>query len=422
VLCGRPAVFLSCSEKFKEQLAVPIRAALRDLAVYGVIVSDEPLLPRARSDPDGKVNSYLDASDALVALCTPDDELSDGTIQARQNVIDEIQRARSRPGLRDKIQILKAPAVRLPSNIDPTYDALDVDNLSATVEVIVRQLRAWGVLAREPERPRSTSTDQREETAQDYLAQLKVAAKAIHDAAEGRVDLSHAQEELTRLSRPQELLRQAFGDESTVHWVARLNLGMLRRAIAIVGGKRDSSFSVGELVELGVDEPGVHIFERERDAALRTKVPAKAFATQPMYLYTMGEDGAAACASGRTTGAALGGAGPLFQGDGSLTAAFHALGHSGSPTGASSVARPWADFAYVGARSADPRRPPCNRRVARSRRLAATGPSWPGLSGTSSAEPSGQQQRRCRSSSPTGADGVRRDRRGTTTRRVVARA
>ena len=102
-------------------------------------------------DTDGKVNSYLDASDAVVALCTPDEELSDGTIQCRQNIIDEVQRARSRPGLSDRIQILKAPSVRLPSNINPTYEQLDVDDVSAALEVITRQLRAWGVLARSPE-------------------------------------------------------------------------------------------------------------------------------------------------------------------------------------------------------------------------------------------------------------------------------
>lgn len=159
MLDGRPAVFLSCSEGFKERVAWPIRAALQEEGIHGVIVSDEPLLPRASTDPDGKVNSYLDASDAVVALCTPDDELSDGTIQCRQNVIDEIQRARGRPGLSGRIQILKAPSVRLPSNINPTYDRLDVDDLSAAVEVITRQLRAWEVLARSPEPALSVSTE-----------------------------------------------------------------------------------------------------------------------------------------------------------------------------------------------------------------------------------------------------------------------
>jgi hypothetical protein len=69
MLDGRPAVFLSCSEQFKEKVAVPIRAAVEEPGVHGAIVSDEPLLPRARSDPDGEVNSYLDVSDAVTAAC-----------------------------------------------------------------------------------------------------------------------------------------------------------------------------------------------------------------------------------------------------------------------------------------------------------------------------------------------------------------
>lgn len=158
MLDGRPAVFLSCSERYKKIVAWPVRDALRDHRVHGIIVSDEPLLPRTPSDPDSQVNAYLDASDALVALCTPDDRLEDGTVQTRPNIINEIQRALDRPGLRDRIQVLKARDVRLPSNINPTYDALDVADISAAVDRIVPQLRAWGILSREAEPAPAPST------------------------------------------------------------------------------------------------------------------------------------------------------------------------------------------------------------------------------------------------------------------------
>ena len=159
MLDGRPAVFLSCSERFKKTVAWPVREALKEYGVHGVIVSDEPLLPRTPSDPDSQVNAYLDASDALVALCTADDRLDDGTVQCRPNVVNEIQRALDRPGLRDKVQVLKAPHVRIPSNLNPTHDPLDVDDIPAALERIVPQLRTWGVLAREPEPAPAPSTD-----------------------------------------------------------------------------------------------------------------------------------------------------------------------------------------------------------------------------------------------------------------------
>jgi hypothetical protein len=54
--------------------------------VWGVIVSDEPLLPRVEWEPGAKVESYMNASDAVVALCTPDDTLADGTVQTRPNI------------------------------------------------------------------------------------------------------------------------------------------------------------------------------------------------------------------------------------------------------------------------------------------------------------------------------------------------
>jgi hypothetical protein len=180
MLDGRPAVFLSCSERFKKTVAWPVREALKEYGVHGIIVSDEPLLPRTPSDPDAQVNAYLDASDALVALCTADDRLEDGTVQCRPNVVNEIQRALDRPGLRDKVQVLKAPDVRIPSNANPTHDPLDVDDIPA-VQRIVPQLRTWGVLAREPEPAPAPSTDPA--TVDDLIADLGL---GDHDKATRR--------------------------------------------------------------------------------------------------------------------------------------------------------------------------------------------------------------------------------------------
>jgi hypothetical protein len=146
MLNGRPMVFLSCSEKFKAAVALPIRDGLGQHGIHAVVVSEEPMLPRTDWTPNDKVDSYLNASDALVGLCTADDQLSDGTVQCRQNIIDEIERARHRPHLRDKIMVLKAPSVRLPSNINPTYEYLDADQLEKALDLILVQLHTWGVL------------------------------------------------------------------------------------------------------------------------------------------------------------------------------------------------------------------------------------------------------------------------------------
>ena len=100
-----------------------------------------------------RLSPYLRASDAFLALCTPDDTLDNGTVQCRQNIIDEIQRARQNPNLRDKIMVLKASAVRLPSNINPTYENLDPAQLAGAAEPILRQLNVWGVIPGQPRVP-----------------------------------------------------------------------------------------------------------------------------------------------------------------------------------------------------------------------------------------------------------------------------
>jgi hypothetical protein len=156
MLGGQVAVFVSCSEKFKQELAWPVRDALAEHGLRAIIVTDEPPLPGTgeggpgEGGPGGaraaaKLESYLNASSAFVALCTTDYGLSDGTMYTRANIIDEINLAILRPHLRDRAQILKPPEVLLPSSITPTYDRLDIASPANAAAVILKQLEAWGV-------------------------------------------------------------------------------------------------------------------------------------------------------------------------------------------------------------------------------------------------------------------------------------
>jgi hypothetical protein len=65
-----------------------------------VIVADEPHPAGVRPDPSAKVDYFLDQSDAMVALCTPDDQLQDRTVQPRQNIISD-----SNPDRLDAMQL-----------------------------------------------------------------------------------------------------------------------------------------------------------------------------------------------------------------------------------------------------------------------------------------------------------------------------
>jgi hypothetical protein len=152
-------VFLSCSEKFKLQVARPIRDALAAHGVFAVIVSDEPMLPWVPSDPGNKVEAYLNAADAFVALSTPDNHLKGGAVECRQNIIDEIRWAMTKPHLRSRIQVFKEATVELPSNLGITHEPLDVDDIGPVAAMIVRQLRAWDVIGSEPERAPTPSAE-----------------------------------------------------------------------------------------------------------------------------------------------------------------------------------------------------------------------------------------------------------------------
>ena len=166
----------------KEKLARPIRDSLDELGYRAIIVMDEPLL-RGSFDPEGKVDAYLDASDAFVALCTADPRFPGGTAQ---NIIDEIARARSRPGLREVVCILKETTVTLPSNINPVWEPLDRDDPDSALGVICRQLDAWGVVPTVGRSTPAAVSSPPETVLEDLFAGVGL---GDHDKAERRLRL-----------------------------------------------------------------------------------------------------------------------------------------------------------------------------------------------------------------------------------------
>lgn len=139
---GKPAIFLSCSHKHKEQVAWRFRDVLHDVGIFGIVVEDLPR-PGAAWSADEKVDEYLRVSDAFVALCTPDDEHANGTWWPRENIPEEIARARGMAHLQHKVAVLKTADVQLPSNLGPAYDHMDLDDLRPALDALMRQLRVW---------------------------------------------------------------------------------------------------------------------------------------------------------------------------------------------------------------------------------------------------------------------------------------
>lgn len=146
MIAGKPAVFISCSERFRETVADAFKRRLEQFGVHAVIVSEEPRRSGRGWEPENKVESFLRSCEAFVALVTPDDELADGSFTPRPNVVDEVARARSDPRLDRHMIIVKAPSVRPWSNINPTYDRLDIDDLEPAITLTIDQLRAWEIV------------------------------------------------------------------------------------------------------------------------------------------------------------------------------------------------------------------------------------------------------------------------------------
>lgn len=173
-------MFLSCMDAYKEQFAAPIRDQLNELGYNAVIVQDEPLL-RGSFDPESKVDKYIEAADAFIALCTHDDRNPGKTAQ---NIIDEIGRARAHPKLREVVCVLKEPQVSLPSNIYPVWEPIDHDRPDAALILIRRQLNAWDITPTTP----SASPTPTEPLPDQFLQRLfHRVGIGDHEIAEGRL-------------------------------------------------------------------------------------------------------------------------------------------------------------------------------------------------------------------------------------------
>jgi len=134
------AVFLSCSHTFKEKVAYRFREVLEapGIDMIGIIVEDIPKLGAAWT-ADDKVEGWLDVSDAFVALMT-----QDGTVTTRQNIVDEMARARYKGNIGGRVMIIRDERVQIPSNIAPIWCSLDVANPNKAISDLLKQLRTWG--------------------------------------------------------------------------------------------------------------------------------------------------------------------------------------------------------------------------------------------------------------------------------------
>jgi predicted nucleotide-binding protein len=118
-----------------------IELFLRDLGIEPLIVKDQASQDKTVDD---KINFYLNQADCVVILATGDD-LIDGKMHPRQNVIHEI--GLSQTNHAGKIIYLLEEGAEFPSNISPkVWETFKQDNLENVFQRIVIELRAFRIL------------------------------------------------------------------------------------------------------------------------------------------------------------------------------------------------------------------------------------------------------------------------------------
>jgi len=164
-----------------------LKEALDAIGIHGLICTEELRLPGRSWDPEGKVDSFLRSSEAFVALVTPDERLANGAFRCRPNIPDEVGRARTDPRLQEHMIVVKTPEMTLWSNINPTYELLDVDNPDPAIEVVIEQLRAWGLVPEKAHPIEPAESDVRPQPSQHVASVLDGLDLGEHEEAERRV-------------------------------------------------------------------------------------------------------------------------------------------------------------------------------------------------------------------------------------------
>lgn len=233
MLDGEPVVLISYSGRFQAQLAAPVAERLRRHGLRPILVGEEPLPAGVDSNPNAKVSYFFDHADMVVYLATPDDRLQSGEIHTRQNIIDEHRTGLERGHLKHKLLVFKAPEVTLPSNINPVFDQLPLDDPEWIVERVLKQAAVWGVLPKtpvtpgEPRSPQSSggahqdpvvAADRQEGAGVD---QAGTAAEALRFALRGgEVNLDELRR--AQLAVAGVLAEQGLSDTLGVHFVNQL--------------------------------------------------------------------------------------------------------------------------------------------------------------------------------------------------------
>ena len=170
------------------------------------MVGEEPLPPHVESTPNSKVEWFFHHADMAVFLATPDDQLSSGEVYTRQNIIDEHRLGQQLPHLNQRLLVFKAEEVQLPSNINPVYARLPLNDPDWIVGKVVEQARVWGVL------PAAASLGESAQPASSEEEALPVTLSSGEDSsetAEAIASLRHALDALGGAETMPDHLRRA---------------------------------------------------------------------------------------------------------------------------------------------------------------------------------------------------------------------
>jgi hypothetical protein len=196
----------------------------------------------------------------------------------------EIGAALDRPHLKDRVLVFRAPEVKLPSNFNPVYQPLDLENVAASFPAFEEQARAWQVLGLEasdaaPVEPSSPDTDL-PKGRDSSPASVAQAAAALSELAAlfvgGEADTEEDETIIARahLAASTALALVRSSEPLGVH---ELN-GLYRDRVSVVPSETERTYLLRAVVaNIGAaNAPGWYWLRDESAEGIRTRISALA--------------------------------------------------------------------------------------------------------------------------------------------------
>ena len=135
-----PNIFISCGGSAKNDLIPKLKELILSLGMKPIIAEEEP---NYNLSPQDKVRTFINLSNAGIAVITAEDLQSNGEFHPCANVVHEIGLMQENSNIRGRIIYMKENRLNLPSNLQVSYISFNRKNFESSYVELIKNIKAF---------------------------------------------------------------------------------------------------------------------------------------------------------------------------------------------------------------------------------------------------------------------------------------